>query len=106
MKGRDYLRWQMYSIQGFCSSLDARLLWAISIWQRGRISGDLIEVGVWHGKSFFILAGSRCDQERSIAIDPFQFRPSFKKQQIDEFRDNCRSFGVVLSDDEMIRRDS
>ena len=70
---RNYLRWNIYSINGYLKSLDARLIVALAAWQTSNgITGGLAEIGVHHGKLFFLLALSRQAGEKSLAIDLFE----------------------------------
>jgi hypothetical protein len=70
---RNYLRWKIYSINGYLKSLDARLIVALASWQTSnKIAGGLAEIGVHHGKLFFLLALSRQVGEKSLAIDLFE----------------------------------
>lgn len=70
---RNYLGRQIYSINGYLKSLDARLIVALAGWQTSnKITGGLAEIGVHHGKLFFLLALSRQAGEKSLAIDLFE----------------------------------
>jgi hypothetical protein len=70
---RKYLRRKIYSINGYLKSLDARLIVALASWQTSnKIAGGLAEIGVHHGKLFFLLALSRQVGEKSLAIDLFE----------------------------------
>jgi hypothetical protein len=70
---RNYLRWRIYSINGYLKSLDARLIVALAGWQTSnKIVGGLAEIGVHHGKLFFLLALSRQIGEKILAIDLFE----------------------------------
>ena len=70
---RNYLRRNIYSVNGYLKSLDARLIVALASWQTSnRIAGGLAEIGVHHGKLFFLLALSRQVGEKSLAIDLFE----------------------------------
>ena len=70
---QSYLRCKIYSINGYLKSLDARLIVALAAWQTSnKIVGGLAEIGVHHGKLFFLLALSRQAGETSLAIDLFE----------------------------------
>src|SRR5450432_4230784 len=70
---RNYLRWKILSINGYLKSLDACLIVALAGWQTSsKIAGGLAEIGVHHGKLFFLLALSRQVGEKSLAIDLFE----------------------------------
>jgi hypothetical protein len=36
------------------------------------ISGDIVEIGIHHGKLFFVMASLRCDLDMCVAIDVFE----------------------------------
>ena len=106
---RKYLKRPIFRIQGFCSSLDANLLRSTIVYQsKNGISGSLVEIGVWHGKSFFILTKGRTAGEKCLGMDLFSIRPLRKgeRQQIDEFRDNCVAHKIVLGPEEILQGDS
>jgi hypothetical protein len=70
---RNYVRRKIYSVNGYLKSLDARLIAALAAWQTGhQMAGGLAEIGVHHGKLFFLLALSRQVGEKSLAIDLFE----------------------------------
>lgn len=70
---RNYLRWKTYSVNGYLKSLEARLIVGLMGWQTSnKIVGGLAEIGVHHGKLFFLLALSRQVGEKSLAIDLFE----------------------------------
>ena len=68
-----YLRRDIYSVNGYLKSLDAKLIAEIATCQTSEgISAALAEIGVHHGKLFFILALSRQLGEGALAIDLFE----------------------------------
>ena len=70
---RNYLHSKIYSVNGYLKSLDARLIVALASWQtNNKIAGGLAEIGVHHGKLFFLLALCRQVGEKSLAIDLFE----------------------------------
>jgi hypothetical protein len=70
---RNYLHRKIYSVNGYLKSLDASLIVALASWQTSnKIAGGLAEIGVHHGKLFFLLALSRQVGEKSLAIDLFE----------------------------------
>ena len=67
-----YVSRSMGTVQGYLTSLDARLVAALlSCQDEGNIAGHLCEIGVHHGKLFLMLALARRPGERSLAIDLF-----------------------------------
>ena len=49
------------------------LIWSlIEVQKHERISGDIAEIGVWHGKLFILLSLSLAGSEKARAVDPFE----------------------------------
>jgi hypothetical protein len=68
-----YVARHMYKVRGYLKLLDAQIIAALGHAQiESRIRGDLAEIGVHHGKLFFILALLRQDGERLLAADLFE----------------------------------
>jgi hypothetical protein len=68
-----YVARSMDSVQGYMTSLDARLIAALlSFQEANNIKGHLCEIGVHHGRLFLMLALARGTRERSLAIDLFE----------------------------------
>jgi hypothetical protein len=69
----DYLRSGLSSVEGFCESATALYLSGLEVAQRGLgVSGDVCEIGVHHGKSFFCLALGLPPGDRAVAVDVFE----------------------------------
>lgn len=63
----------MPSVTGYLTPLDAQLMAALLSYQlQSGITGHLCEIGVHHGRSFFLLALARRTGERAVAIDLFE----------------------------------
>src|SRR6202011_1300496 len=68
-----YRRFFMFTISGWLRSLDARIIASILAFQADHdIFGNLCEIGVHHGRLFFMLALARRSDERSLAVDLFE----------------------------------
>lgn len=68
-----YVARSMKTVQGFLTTLDARLIAALLSYQgENNIAGHLCEVGVHHGRLFLMLALARRAGERALAIDLFE----------------------------------
>jgi hypothetical protein len=68
-----YVRKYMRGIPGYLSRLDAELIAQLLHWQLvQKVEGDLCEIGVHHGRLFFLLALSRRAGEVALAIDLFE----------------------------------
>jgi hypothetical protein len=108
---RNYLRWKMHSINGYLKSLDARLIVALAAWQTGnKIMGGLAEIGVHHGKLFFLLALSRQMGETSLAIDLFEDDAMNASTRFGgrsrAFSTHATSLNVALKSTEVLKADS
>jgi hypothetical protein len=68
-----YIRSGMHSVPGYLRTVDARIIAALLDFQHANgISGNLCEIGVHHGRLFFLLALARKDSEKALAIDLFE----------------------------------
>jgi hypothetical protein len=68
-----YIAHSISTVQGYLSSLDAHLIASLLSYQdESDIKGSLCEIGVHHGRLFFMLALARREGERSLAIDLFE----------------------------------
>lgn len=68
-----YIRLSMKTVQGFLTTLDARLIRTLLGYQlENEIAGHLCEIGVHHGKLFLMLALARRPEERALGIDLFE----------------------------------
>lgn len=68
-----YVERFMGTVQGYMTSLDARLIAALLKYQdENNIEGHLCEIGVHHGRLFLMLALARREGERVLAIDLFE----------------------------------
>jgi hypothetical protein len=108
---RNYLRWKIYSINGYLKSLDARLIVALAAWQAcNKIVGGLAEIGVHHGKLFFLLALSRQHGETSLAIDLFEDDEMNAATRFGgrnrAFATHAASLNVTLRSTEVLKADS
>lgn len=108
---RNYLRWKIYSINGYLKSLDARLIVALAAWQTAnKLAGGLAEIGVHHGKLFFLLALSRQIGETSLAIDLFEDDEMNAATRFGgrnrAFSTHAASLNVPLKSTEVLKADS
>lgn len=106
-----YMARDLYKVDGFLKLLDARLIQAMCAWQtRHQVSGGLAEIGVHHGKLFFILALSRQAGERSLAMDLFTDDAlnagTASAGRGRAFFEHAKRFGVRLDDMEVLQGDS
>lgn len=106
-----YMAKDLYKIDGFLKSLDARVIRAVADWQAARgVRGGLAEIGIHHGKLFFILALSRQTGERALAMDLFT-DDALNAGTASAGRDrafftHARRMGVELTHEEILKGDS
>src|SRR5262245_52306626 len=75
-------------IEGWFSPLDARVFIAVDELQRARsVRGDLLEIGVFQGRSAVLLGYFRQEGERLVACDLFE-----RSRQRRRFEDNWARF--------------
>ncbi len=65
----------------------------------------MAEIGVHHGRSFFILAKARHQSERALAVDVFEDDALYQDPhgfgRGVRFKQNCHRLGVALADNEI-----
>jgi hypothetical protein len=78
---RKYLNHKIDNISGWLDPIDAEIIAALSTFQQDRnINGDMLEIGVHHGRLFFVLALSMNGSERALAVDLFEDDPNNSKK--------------------------
>ncbi len=61
------------SVAGWLQPGATSLIWSlIEVQKHEQISGDVAEIGVWHGKLFILLSLSLAPSEKANAVDPFE----------------------------------
>jgi methyltransferase family protein len=106
-----YVAHFMGTVQGYLTSLDARLIAALLKFQdENNIEGHLCEVGVHHGRLFLMLALARRSAERALAIDLFE-DDTINANTRHAGRDrallaNARRLGIELSEEETYKTSS
>jgi hypothetical protein len=107
-----YIRFRMFAISGWLRSLDARIIASILAFQDdNNIYGNLCEIGVHHGRLFFMLALARRSDERSLAVDLFEDDAINSLPHHHRGRDralviNARRLGISLSEGEIYKTSS
>lgn len=106
-----YVSRSMETVQGYLTSLDARVITALLKYQdENNIEGHLCEIGVHHGRLFLMLALARREGERSLAIDLFE-DDAINADTRHAGRDrallaNARRLGIALSEEETFKTSS
>lgn len=107
-----YIRFGMFSVAGYLKSIDARLIALLLAFQRENgFRGNLCEIGVHHGRLFFILALARQAEERALAVDLFEDDAINAPSRWHRGRDralltNARRLNIALCDDELLKTSS
>jgi len=69
---RAYATVHVHSVQGWLSGGPRAAIWALLDSQvLDGVAGDVMEIGVFHGRTFALLAASRQLDERAVAVDLF-----------------------------------
>jgi methyltransferase family protein len=106
-----YVARSMKTVQGYLTTLDARLIKALLFHQHeNHLAGHLCEIGVHHGRLFLMLALARRVGERALAIDLFE-DDALNANGPHAGRDralfrNARRLGIELSEREILKKSS
>lgn len=106
-----YMGGGLYRVHGFLKALDAVVIAKLAAFQAAQgWGGSLAEIGVHHGKLFFILALSRRPGEGALAMDLFEDDAgntgTVGQERARAFFDHARRLGVALSEAEVLKGDS
>jgi hypothetical protein len=101
-----YLRRDFFQVDGYTSFFDARLFdFFLEVQSLAGIAGSMAEIGVHHGRSFFLLAQARRAGEQSLAVDVFEddalYRDPLGFGRGVRFKQNCARLGVTLAANEV-----
>jgi hypothetical protein len=108
---RTYLKRDMYTVNGYLKRIDAELIASLAAWQTHLdIVGGLVEIGVHHGRLFFILALSRGAREQALAIDLFEDdminRVGYAGGRSRAFVHHAARLRIPVNDREVLKGDS
>lgn len=101
----EYCSKDYQSVKGWLQSGSMSILWSLlEVQTLHGVSGDVAEIGVFHGKLFVALALSLRQQERAVAVDIFEMPtvPDFESK----FRSTLARFAVPLERVSIHRRAS
>jgi hypothetical protein len=90
---RAYATTHVHTVQGWLQAGPRAAIWALLDGQiLDGVAGEIMEIGVFHGRTFGLLAASLADGERAIAVDPFG-----SDQRRDAFLRNVKRLGIDRS---------
>lgn len=107
-----YIRSGMHSVAGYLRAVDAKTIASLLEYQAANgIAGPLCEIGVHHGRLFFLLALSRQNGEQALAIDLFEDDNINAQQSWHSGRDralnaNAKRLQIPLSENEVYKTSS
>jgi Methyltransferase domain len=107
-----YVRSRMFSVAGYLNSLDARIIACLLSSQKDNIiRGNLCEIGVHHGRLFFILALARQADECALAVDLFEddkinFPSGWHRGRDRALLVNANRLGIPIRASEMLKTSS
>lgn len=96
---RRYIQGGMSTVRGYMHSVDAAAFAAILLHQRAKgLTGSVAEIGVYCGRSFFLMTQALAPGEAAFAADLFAEgpQPSGETRQLQEFRRNAARFDIDL----------
>lgn len=96
---RKYIRSDMFRIPGYMHPVDALCYAAVLSYQRTNcLSGSVAEVGVFFGRSFFLMAKSLKPGEKAFAADLFEAgaRVDGESLQMRTFRATASRLGIEI----------
>ncbi len=99
-----YIRSDMHSVAGYLKTLDAKAIASLLAAQEvGSIKGSVCEIGVHHGRLFFLLALARRSGEAALAIDLFEDDAINRSSRWHQGRDralfrNAKRLGIPLEE--------
>jgi hypothetical protein len=92
---RTYATVQVETVQGWLRAGPRAAIWALlDIQVLDGVQGHVMEIGVFHGRTFGLLAASLGPGERAVAIDPFG-----SEERRDQFLGNMQRLGFTARTD-------
>ncbi|HET7881733.1 MAG TPA: class I SAM-dependent methyltransferase [Acetobacteraceae bacterium] len=96
-KLRRYIRHGMFRVPGWLHPVDASAYAAVLLYQPAQqLSGGLAEIGVYFGRSFFLMGQALSAGEKALAADLFESGPvaDGASLQLRRFRSDAERFGI------------
>jgi len=102
---RKFVFRDLQKIDGYIDPPDALVFLSLIEKQRQeKLDGGLVEIGVYYGRSYFLLRKISAPDDNVLAIDLFDIEPGGAQYQ--RFLDNGRSLGIPVDEDLVITGDS
>ncbi|NNU79392.1 class I SAM-dependent methyltransferase [Halovulum dunhuangense] len=103
-----YIFSRMHRIPGYLDPGDALILRALLGHQNASgYRGGAAEIGIYYGRSFFLIERQLRTDERALAIDLFDAGDQKSgRKRLESFTERARDMGCVLSEGQVIRADS
>jgi hypothetical protein len=106
---RSYIFGAMPKIKGYLNLIDALAIASVLIGQKeAALDGGAAEIGVFFGRSFFLMALLLDEHEKGLAIDLFDIGSSLshESQQLVSFRNSGRRMKINIESEMLIVGDS
>jgi len=105
---RKFIFHDLQAIEGYIDPPDALVFLAIlRSQQSASLQGGLAEIGVYYGRSYFLLRKICGDGEKIVAIDPFDIvKPDHGVTQYERFAAGGRQLGLSVDEERVIKSDS
>jgi len=105
---RKYVFSDMHEIQGYLSPVDALTIAAVlSAQQDNGLTGGIAEIGVFYGRSFFLMQLVANGSDSCFAADLFDIRAHRNiDDQYDQFIKNGRKLGFAVNEEQIYVGDS
>ena len=97
----DYLNTGVGRVDGYLQSGSASLIWSVfDVQDELNVTGNVAEIGVYHGKLFILLCHALNQGERAFAIDVFDSQPDVQGIRSDEdaLRFSARNLEMNLAE--------
>lgn len=109
IKDRRFIFQELRSVEGYIDPPDALVFKALLQAQtKSALSGGIAEIGVYYGRSYFLLRKFAQSQEKVLGIDLFDLDPpqDGSLDQYERLMENGRRLGFTMDRDLIIKGDS
>jgi hypothetical protein len=104
---RKFIFGDLQKIDGYIDPPDALVFLSLLQAQTRRgLAGGLAEIGVFYGRSYFLMKKISLETDRILAIDLFDLDNDIQGQQYQRFIDNGTHLGLGVDEDLVIKGDS